>query len=130
MISGWNVRYDSPVPFLRNALASLSLLVCVAVCVLWAGHRPGDGLVGQWPWCAWFVEDGVYLRDAPSRRSEWHWWIPYWKLVLLTLIPPAIWVRSAWIARGRARRGLCDHCGYDLRATRDRCPECGTPAPR
>jgi hypothetical protein len=56
---------------------------------------------------------------------------PYWFIVLLTAILPA--ARLARWRRRRARRlrmspGLCRHCGYDCRATSERCPECGTPA--
>jgi hypothetical protein len=55
---------------------------------------------------------------------------PYWFIMLLTAILPgarlAAWRRRA--RRLRMRPGLCRHCGYDCRATPDRCPECGTPA--
>jgi hypothetical protein len=51
-----------------------------------------------------------------------------WLPTLLTAVLPAIWLYRFLKARRAHRPGLCQHCGYDLRATPDRCPECGTVA--
>ena len=59
--------------------------------------------------------------------------IPYWFLILLTSILPALFAFRTHRARVREKRshlGLCQTCGYDLRATPDRCPECGSPIPQ
>ncbi len=53
---------------------------------------------------------------------------PDWSLLLFPLSFIAISVRSIQRERRRAnrvRKGQCLHCGYDLRATPGRCPECG-----
>jgi hypothetical protein len=52
-----------------------------------------------------------------------------WLLAVLTLAVPLAW-GAAWrlssIRRRKIRSRLCLVCGYDLRSTPDRCPECGT----
>lgn len=49
---------------------------------------------------------------------------PYWVAVLLLAIPAAFQAISRRLPCHRL--GLtCSHCGYDLRATPARCPECG-----
>jgi hypothetical protein len=56
---------------------------------------------------------------------------PHWFCTLLLVILPALWVRYGLPelrGRRRAERGLCRGCGYDLRATPGRCPECGSEA--
>jgi hypothetical protein len=51
--------------------------------------------------------------------------------VPLWLLAPATGALGVMFWRRRPRRflaGTCRRCGYDLRATPDRCPECGTIA--
>jgi hypothetical protein len=53
---------------------------------------------------------------------------PYWFLTIATALATLVGWRSVLRSRRVARAGLCPVCGYDLRASPDRCPECGTPA--
>jgi hypothetical protein len=52
--------------------------------------------------------------------------VPFWFLVIVFSVLPAMAAMRMTRARARRGRQLCVHCGYDLRATPERCPECGT----
>jgi len=54
--------------------------------------------------------------------------VPHWFWLALAGIAPTVWLRAAIRRRRRTHAGLCRSCGYDLRATPDRCPECGRRA--
>jgi hypothetical protein len=68
-------------------------------------------------------------RGQPVRVS-WTWRaMPYGPIVVILGALPAIRL-ATWPRRRRQRlraaAGACVTCGYDLRATPERCPECGT----
>jgi len=52
--------------------------------------------------------------------------IPFWLLAVLFVLPVIATIDRNHRRRKRRLFGCCRKCGYDLRATPDRCPECGT----
>jgi hypothetical protein len=75
--------------------------------------------------------DAVQIGYPPRTMFEWallvHDWFPF----LLCVPLPIAWLvayRRRWRGRRREQGGLCRACGYDLRASPGRCPECGVEA--
>ncbi len=101
-----------------------------------AGHSSADQTIAsvarnipQGRRATHFLGFGFVHNPTPYRQDCYV--APHWFFALLFAVLPAVRLRSILRTRRRNRVGLCQHCGYDLRATPQggRCPECGTSIP-
>jgi len=93
--------------------------------VLRANDRSGMGR--PWRFGGFWIENLAFAPSGsnPASLPYTDVVVPLYALVLASLILPGATLRR--VIRERTHRaGVCPACGYDLRATPDRCPECGT----
>jgi hypothetical protein len=93
---------------------------------MWKRLAAGGNPSSDELWCLGFGT----LRGSGFGTLRYHLIaIPFWFLLLAAGSFPAYWIFWSRRQRLRAKEGRCQKCGYDLRATPERCPECGlTPA--
>jgi hypothetical protein len=88
------------------------------------------------PFARSLVGSRFYGETLDVQGMNFSWWgtrirflaVPDWIVVTASLVLPMCYLMRRFRTCRRSRRhvsGLCLSCGYDLRATPHRCPECG-----
>jgi len=80
-----------------------------------------------------------YPGPVPWGSPDWYFGyarqinMPFRILIRWSAVLPLLWLVAFFLRRRRQRRRVLQHiclnCGYDLRASTDKCPECGEPIP-
>jgi hypothetical protein len=83
-----------------------------------ARDRAGGAFLHRLGFAYAFIDYG----NSQLRRALY---VPHWAVVALSAVLPIVWSVRRVRRRRRSEGPLCRTCGYDLRATPDRCPECG-----
>ncbi len=160
---------------LLTVLSALSVVLCLATCVLWArsyfggypkrdrvystgryeissymgsihwdstpsavntyvpvstglsgesGHTVVHEPIPEIIWAEHWLESSVSGRPTVTRLQRRDGRMDYWLPTLATLLFPLTLIGLRRRRKGPV--GHCATCGYDLRATPERCPECGT----
>jgi hypothetical protein len=137
-------------PYVGDAIGVESCKGSLSLGLCYHRNDPGSGGPTQWQWIRYsaaayrwpqddalwskwgffvadsdtfFVSGGVDISRGPD-ATEHFFGVPDGFILLLASLWPIAWFRSR--RRSRYGPGHCRRCGYDLRATPERCPECGT----
>ncbi|MFZ3218096.1 MAG: hypothetical protein WA192_18705, partial [Candidatus Acidiferrales bacterium] len=111
-------RMNRFVRWVFNTLAAASAIVLLNIVLdLWQisgmNPRPANPLTG---------EIGVWRGGNGC--------VPIWAIICALFPIPVAWIVIRLWPASHTHQGFCSVCGYDLRATPDRCPECGTICPK
>jgi hypothetical protein len=101
----------------------------------WNYAPPEGGLPGQMEIAAYRSWRRIGFAYDPNRLEAYsnnqiayssnRFYFPHWLPAAMFALHPAVHLWRRRVTRRRMASNICVACGYDLRATPDRCPECG-----